>query len=106
MDLVQQVADELGGVVCCTRAVVEDGYMDKSRQVGQTGKTVRPSLYIACGISGAVQHCAGMDKSDLIISINRDPQAEIFTISNMGFVGDVNKVLPLLVQSIKDAKSE
>jgi len=106
LDLVQQVADELGGVVCCTRAVVEDGYMDKDRQVGQTGKTVRPSLYLACGISGAVQHCAGMDKSDLIISINRDPQAEIFTISNMGFVGDVNKVLPLLVQSIKDAKSE
>ena len=106
LDVVQKVADELGGVVCCTRAVVEDGYMDKARQVGQTGKTVRPSLYIACGISGAVQHCAGMDKSDLIISINRDPQAEIFTISNMGFVGDVQKVLPLLVESIKAAKAE
>ncbi|MBB5183273.1 electron transfer flavoprotein subunit alpha/FixB family protein [Catenisphaera adipataccumulans] len=106
LDLVQQVADELGGVVCCSRAVVEDGYMDKDRQVGQTGKTVRPSLYLACGISGAVQHCAGMDKSDMIISINRDPQAEIFSISNMGFVGDVNKVLPLLVESIKAAKSE
>lgn len=106
LDVVQQVADELGGVVACTRAVVEDGYMDKERQVGQTGKTVRPSLYIACGISGAVQHCAGMDKSDMIISINRDPQAEIFTISNMGFVGDVEKVLPLLVESIKAAKAE
>lgn len=106
LDLVQKVADELGGVVCCTRAVVEDGYMDKNRQVGQTGKTVRPSLYLALGISGAVQHCAGMDKSDLIISINRDPQAEIFSISNLGFVGDVAKVLPLLAQSIKDAKSE
>ena len=106
LDVVQSVADELGGVVCCTRAVVEDGYLDKERQVGQTGKTVRPSLYIACGISGAVQHCAGMDKSDMIISINRDPQAEIFTISNMGFVGDVEKVLPLLVESIKAAKAE
>ncbi len=106
LDLVQQVADELGGVVSCTRAVVEDGYMDKERQVGQTGKTVRPSLYIACGISGAVQHCAGMDKSDMIISINRDPEAEIFSISNMGFVGDVEKVLPLLVESIKAAKAE
>ncbi len=106
LDVVQKVADELGGVVCCTRAVVEDGFMDKERQVGQTGKTVRPSLYIACGISGAVQHCAGMDKSDMIISINRDPQAEIFSISNMGFVGDVQKVLPLLVESIKAAKAE
>lgn len=106
LDLVQQVADELGGVVCCSRAVVEDGYLPKERQVGQTGKTVRPSLYLACGISGAVQHCAGMDKSDLIISINRDPEAEIFSISNMGFVGDLNKVLPLLVESIKAAKVE
>ena len=106
LDVLQKVADELGGVVCCTRAVVEDGFLDKDRQVGQTGKTVRPSLYIACGISGAVQHCAGMDKSDLIISINRDPQAEISTISNMGFVGDVQKVLPLLVESIKAAKAE
>ena len=106
LDVLQKVADELGGVVCCTRAVVEDGYLDKDRQVGQTGKTVRPSLYIACGISGAVQHCAGMDKSDLIISINRDPQAEIFNISNMGFVGDCATVLPLLVESIKAAKAE
>ena len=106
LDVLQKVADELGGVVCCTRAVVEDGFLDKDRQVGQTGKTVRPSLYIACGISGAVQHCAGMDKSDLIISINRDPQAEIFNISNMGFVGDCATVLPLLVESIKAAKAE
>ncbi len=106
LDVVQQVADELGGVVCCTRAVVEDGFLGKERQVGQTGKTVRPSLYIACGISGAVQHCAGMDKSDMIISINRDPSAEIFSISNMGFVGDVQTVLPLLVESIKKAKAE
>ncbi|MBP3853036.1 MAG: electron transfer flavoprotein subunit alpha/FixB family protein [Erysipelotrichaceae bacterium] len=106
LDMVQAVADELGGVVSCSRAVVEDGYMDRDRQVGQTGKTVRPSLYIACGISGAVQHVAGMDKSDMIIAINRDPQAEIFTIANMGFVGDVNTVLPVLVEEIKKAKAQ
>lgn len=105
LDLVEACAKELDGVVCATRAVVEDGYMDKALQVGQTGKTVRPSLYIACGISGAVQHVAGMEKSDMIIAINRDPQAEIFTIANMGFVGDVNEVLPLLVEEIKKAKT-
>lgn len=105
LDLVEACAKELDGVVCATRAVVEDGYMDKALQVGQTGKTVRPSLYIACGISGAVQHVAGMEKSDIIIAINRDPQAEIFTIANMGFVGDVNEVLPLLVEEIKKAKA-
>lgn len=105
LDLVEACAKELDGVVCATRAVVEDGYMDKALQVGQTGKTVRPSLYIACGISGAVQHVAGMEKSDMIIAINRDPQAEIFTIANMGFVGDVNEVLPLLVEEIKKAKA-
>lgn len=105
LDVLQACAKELDGVVCATRAVVEDGYMDKSLQVGQTGKTVRPSLYIACGISGAVQHVAGMEKSDMIIAINRDPQAEIFTIANMGFVGDVNEVLPLLVEEIKKAKA-
>lgn len=105
LDLVEVCAKELDGVVCATRAVVEDGYMDKALQVGQTGKTVRPSLYIACGISGAVQHVAGMEKSDMIIAINRDPQAEIFTIANMGFVGDVNEVLPLLVEEIKKAKA-
>lgn len=106
LDLVEQVANELGGVVCSTRAVVEDGFMDKERQVGQTGKTVRPALYIACGISGAVQHVAGMDKSDYIIAINRDPQAEIFTIANQGFVGNVKKVLPLLVEELKKVKAE
>ena len=105
LDLVEACAKELDGVVCATRAVVEDGYMDKALQVGQTGKTVRPSLYIACGIFGAVQHVAGMEKSDMIIAINRDPQAEIFTIANMGFVGDVNEVLPLLVEEIKKAKA-
>lgn len=104
LDVLEECAKELDGVVCATRAVIEDGYMDKNLQVGQTGKTVRPALYIACGISGAVQHVAGMEKSDMIIAINRDPEAEIFKIANMGFVGNVNEVLPLLVEEIKKAK--
>ena len=105
LDTVKECAKELGGEVCATRAVIEDGYMEKELQVGQTGKTVRPSLYIACGISGAVQHVAGMEKSDMIIAINRDPEAEIFKIANMGFVGNIDEVLPLLVEEIKKAKA-
>lgn len=105
LDVLKECAKELGGEVCATRAVVEDGFMDKDVQVGQTGKTVRPALYIACGISGAVQHVAGMEKADMIIAINRDPEAEIFKIANMGFVGNVNEVLPLLVEEIKKAKA-
>ena len=104
LDMVQAVAEELGGAMCCSRAVVDDGFADKAIQVGQTGKTVRPSLYIACGISGACQHVAGMDKSDMIIAINRDPQAEIFSVSNMGFIGNVEEILPLLKDEIIAAK--
>ena len=104
LDMVQAVAEELGGELCASRAVVDDGFADKAIQVGQTGKTVRPSLYIACGISGACQHVAGMEKSDMIIAINRDPQAEIFSIANMGFIGDVKEVLPLLKDEIIAAK--
>ena len=100
LDMVQAVAEEL----CASRAVVDDGFADKAIQVGQTGKTVRPSLYIACGISGACQHVAGMEKSDMIIAINRDPQAEIFSIANMGFIGDVKEILPLLKDEIIAAK--
>lgn len=84
LDMVEAVAEELGGAMCASRAVVDDGFASKDIQVGQTGKTVRPSLYIACGISGACQHVAGMEKSDMIIAINRDPQAEIFSIANIG----------------------
>lgn len=105
IETIKECAKELGGEVCATRAVVEDGYMDKEVQVGQTGKTVRPALYIACGISGAVQHVAGMEKADMIIAINRDPEAEIFKIANLGFVGNVEEILPLLVEEIKKAKA-
>ncbi len=105
LELVGEVAAELGGEMAVSRAVVDDGYADRAIQVGQTGKTVRPSLYIACGISGACQHVAGMEKSDMIIAINRDPQAEIFKIANMGFVGDVKEVLPLLKEAIIKEKA-
>lgn len=105
LDYLNEVAKELGGEVCATRAVVEDGFADKAVQVGQTGKTVRPALYIACGISGAVQHVAGMEKSDFIIAINRDPEAEIFKIANLGYVGKIEEVMPLLVEEIKKAKA-
>lgn len=105
LDLVKELAELLGGEVAGTRAAVEDGYLPKERQVGQTGKTVRPNLYIACGISGAVQHVAGMEKSDYIIAINRDPEAEIFKIANQGYVGTVEQVLPVLIEEIKKIKA-
>ncbi|MBF0580060.1 electron transfer flavoprotein subunit alpha/FixB family protein [Erysipelotrichaceae bacterium RD49] len=106
LDLVEELANLLGGEVSATRAAVEDGFLPKERQVGQTGKTVRPNLYIACGISGAVQHVAGMEKSDYIIAINRDPEAEIFKIANQGYVGTVEEVLPVLIEEIKKIKAD
>lgn len=104
IEMIKTLAKELGGAMCASRALVDEGLVDKAIQVGQTGKTVRPTLYIACGISGACQHVAGMEKSDMIIAINRDPQAEIFKISNMGFVGDIQEILPLLNKEIQALK--
>lgn len=104
MDLVEAVAKELGAEVACSRAVVDDGYASKEQQVGQTGKTVRPSLYIACGISGAAQHVAGMEKSDMIVAINKDPEAAIFSIANVGIIGDAAEILPLLKDEILKLK--
>ena len=102
----QEAADVLGGVVSGSRPVIENGWLSKERQVGQTGKTVRPNLYLACGISGAIQHVAGMENSEVVISINKDDNAAIFSVSDLGVVGDVKVILPKLIEAIKKVKAE
>jgi electron transfer flavoprotein alpha subunit len=102
--VLQELADELGGVVGCSRAVVEAGWMPVERQVGQTGKTVRPKIYIACGISGAIQHLVGMQGSDVVIAINQDRQAPIFEVATYGIVGDVFQVVPAMINRIRSLR--
>ena len=104
--VLQEAADVLGGVVSGSRPVIEAGWLSKERQVGQTGKTVRPNLYLACGISGAIQHVAGMESSEVVISINKDDNAAIFSVSDLGVVGDVKVILPKLIEAIKKVKAE
>ncbi len=104
--ILQELADELGGVVSCSRAAVEAGWMPLERQVGQTGKTVRPKIYIACGISGAIQHLVGMQDSDVIIAINRDKQAPIFEVATFGIVGDLFQVIPAITNYVRELKAK
>ena len=101
-DMIKELAELLDAEVGATRFVVEAGWVSHNHQIGQTGKTVRPELYVGCGISGAVQHTAGMSGSKIIMAINKDPNAEIFKIADYGIVGDVRKIVPAIIAELRE----